>query len=234
MPVASPVCWALAALVLLAGASRQESSRAAGAEPAELSVADFGATPNDGENDAPGLRAALEACRRRGPTTLVLPPGRYDLRDEEAVRLMDDPVSALDAPVRHALQDDLLRWHSTFEGTTLHVTHDGQEAMRMADKIAVLEEGRIVQFATPVEIYQQPATRSVARAIGWPPINLLSGATLSNDSVVANFHWDQKLNVEVGVRAEAFSLLEATAEPADWHGLGVLGVVTRVTWIDGR
>jgi hypothetical protein len=82
MPVASPVCWALSALALLAGA-----------QPAELSVADFGATPNDGENDAPALRAALEACRRRGPTTLVLPPGRYDLRDEDAVRLMDEVMS---------------------------------------------------------------------------------------------------------------------------------------------
>jgi hypothetical protein len=103
MPVASLVCWALSVLALLAGAIRPESSRgprwpAAGCpgqghESAELSVVDFGATPNDGENDAPGLRAALEACRRRGPTTLVLPPGRYDLRDEEAVRLMDEVMS---------------------------------------------------------------------------------------------------------------------------------------------
>ena len=88
MPVASPVFWALSALALLAGASRQESSRAA--EPAELSVADFGATPNDGQNDAPGLRAALEACRRRGPTTLRLPralrpPGRGSRRSDGEV-----------------------------------------------------------------------------------------------------------------------------------------------------
>ena len=151
-----------------------------------------------------------------------------------AVRLMDEPLSALDAPVRHALQDDLLRWHSTFEGTTIHVTHDGQEAMRMADKIAVLDDGRIIQFTTPVEIYQQPATRSVARAVGWPPINLLSRETLSDDSVVANFHWDDDVAVEVGVRAEAFSALDPSVDPSDWRGLVVSGQVTRVTWIDGR
>lgn len=150
-----------------------------------------------------------------------------------AVRLMDEPLSALDAAVRHALQDDLLHWHSTFEGTTIHVTHDGQEAMRMADKIAVLDQGRIVQFAKPLEIYQRPATRSVARAVGWPPINLLSRETLSHDSVMANFAWDDDVEVEVGVRAEAFSVLDPSVDPGDWRGLVVSGDVTRVTWIDG-
>jgi ABC-type sugar transport system ATPase subunit len=151
-----------------------------------------------------------------------------------AVRLMDEPLSALDAPVRHALQDDLLRWHSTFEGTTIHVTHDGQEAMRMADKIAVLEEGRIVQFAKPREIYQQPETTSVARAVGWPPMNFLSRETLFEDSVLTNFHWDGDMDVEVGVRAEAFSVLDPSVDLGDWRGLVVSGEVTRVTWIDGR
>jgi ABC-type sugar transport system ATPase subunit len=150
-----------------------------------------------------------------------------------SVRLMDEPLSALDGAVRQALQDDLLRWHTTFSGTTIHVTHDGQEAMRMADRIAVLEEGRIVQFATPAEIYRQPATRSVARAVGWPPINLLSREALRQDSVVTNFHWDDDVDVQVGVRAEAFSVLDPSIDPGDWRGLVVSGEVTRVTWIDG-
>ncbi len=151
-----------------------------------------------------------------------------------SVRLMDEPLSALDAAVRHALQDDLLRRHSTFEGTTIHVTHDGQEAMRMADKIAVLEEGRIVQFAEPQEIYQHPETRSVARAVGWPPMNFLSRGCLDDESVVANFRWADNVDAEVGVRAEAFSVLDSDVNPGNCSGLVVMGNVTRVTWIDGR
>jgi ABC-type sugar transport system ATPase subunit len=90
-----------------------------------------------------------------------------------SIRLLDEPLSALDAPVRYGLQDDILRWHSTVPGTTIHVTHDGQEAMRMADKIAVMEDGNIVQFATPTEVFMKPNTVSVAQSIGSPPINLI-------------------------------------------------------------
>ncbi len=90
-----------------------------------------------------------------------------------SIRLLDEPLSALDAPVRYGLQDDILRWHSTVPGTTIHVTHDGQEAMRMADKIAVMENGNIVQFATPSKVFMKPQSVSVAQAIGSPPINLI-------------------------------------------------------------
>jgi ABC-type sugar transport system ATPase subunit len=89
-----------------------------------------------------------------------------------SVRLLDEPLSALDAPVRHELQNDILRWHATAAGTTIHVTHDGLEAMRMADKIAVMESGHVVQYASPAEIFARPNTVSVARATGAPPINL--------------------------------------------------------------
>ncbi len=82
------------------------------------------------------------------------------------VRLLDEPLSALDIPVRQTLQDDILRWHSSVPGTSIHVTHDGQEAMRMADKIGVMDNGQIVQFGTPLEIFTKPCTVSVAKAVG--------------------------------------------------------------------
>jgi ABC-type sugar transport system ATPase subunit len=145
---------------------------------------------------------------------------------------MDEPLSALDASVRHALQEDLLRWHSTFAGTSVHVTHDGQEAMRMADKIAVLEEGRIAQFASPAEIYERPATRSVARAVGWPPMNFLSRQILGDPSLRCNFPLGDE-DTEVGVRAEAFSVVDTADDADDRGGLMVSGKVTRVTRIDG-
>lgn len=93
-----------------------------------------------------------------------------------SVRLLDEPLSALDVPARYALQNDLVRWHLEAQGTTIHVTHDGHEAMRMADKIAVMDQGRIVQCGVPSEIYDRPATMLVAQSIGSPPINLLKAS----------------------------------------------------------
>lgn len=90
-----------------------------------------------------------------------------------SVRLLDEPLSALDGPVREMLQQDLLRWHHQVPGTTIHVTHDGQEAIRMADKLAVIEKGQIIQFASPDEIYCNPASVTVAQSLGSPAINLI-------------------------------------------------------------
>jgi hypothetical protein len=81
--------WLLPLLPLLATSSGGVDSLPDDAR-ATVSVADFGAVPNDGANDASALRAAVASCRGRGPTTLVFPPGRYDLRDEDAVRLMEE------------------------------------------------------------------------------------------------------------------------------------------------
>ena len=105
---------------------------------------------------------------------------------QSSVRLLDEPMSALDASARHSLQDDLLRWHHTVPGTTIHVTHDGYEAMRMADRIAILDQGRITQFDSPAKIYHHPRNLNVALAIGSPSINLIparieAGRLISGD-----------------------------------------------------
>jgi len=130
-----------------------------------------------------------------------------------SVRLLDEPLSALDIPVRHALQDDILRWHSTVPGTSIHVTHDGQEAMRMADKIAVMEAGQIVQFGTPIEVFTKPQTVSVAKAIGSPPIHLFPAKLVEgkiecrnpNIRVQTSFRsGDSDRELLIGVRPDSF------------------------------
>ncbi len=150
-----------------------------------------------------------------------------------SVRLMDEPLSALDAPLRHSLQEDLLRWHGCVEGTTLHVTHDGQEAMRMADKIAVMEDGRIVQCATPLEIYRRPRSRSVARAIGSPPINLLR-IGIGDDAIClrGGYGFDSIDAIEIGVRGESLDVWDSNRH-TDQQGITVTGRVVRATRIDG-
>ncbi len=85
---------------------------------------------------------------------------------EPPTMLMDEPFGALDAITRRRLQDELVRIHRTISQTVVFVTHDIEEALRLADKIAVMKDGRIEQFDTPLKIMQQPANQFVAELVG--------------------------------------------------------------------
>ena len=88
------------------------------------------------------------------------------LAPSPSLLLLDEPLSALDAQVREHLQLEIRRLQKQFNITTLMVTHDQEEAMVMADRIAIMQHGRIVQFDTPERIYRRPATPFVADFIG--------------------------------------------------------------------
>ncbi|NLX09932.1 MAG: ABC transporter ATP-binding protein [Chloroflexi bacterium] len=90
--------------------------------------------------------------------------------------LMDEPLSNLDAKLREALRVELQHLQKTEHSTTLFVTHDQIEALTMADRIAVLDAGHIVQIGTPDDIYDRPATTFVATLVGTPRINLVPAA----------------------------------------------------------
>lgn len=98
--------------------------------------------------------------------------GRAIVRDPR-VFLMDEPLSNLDAKLREALRIELKHIQKTRNSTTVFVTHDQVEALTMADRIAVLREGRVIQIGTPHDIYDRPATTFVAQLVGSPRINLL-------------------------------------------------------------
>ena len=100
--------------------------------------------------------------------------GRAIVR-EPRIFLMDEPLSNLDFKLRETLRVELKHLQKTQGSTTLFVTHDQIEALTMADRIAVLREGRIVQVGTPHDIYDRPATTFVAQLVGTPRINLLDG-----------------------------------------------------------
>ena len=89
------------------------------------------------------------------------------------VFLMDEPLSNLDAKLREAMRSELSRLQMQLGQTFFYVTHDQVEAMTMADRIAVLNEGKIHQIASPEMIYNRPADTFVAKFVGSPPINLL-------------------------------------------------------------
>src|SRR5215470_12299532 len=92
---------------------------------------------------------------------------------EPSVFLLDEPLSNLDAKLRHAAREELERFHRRVGTTTIYVTHDQVEAMAMGDRIVVLNRGVVHQFATPKEVYDDPADTFVATFLGSPPMNLV-------------------------------------------------------------
>ena len=92
-----------------------------------------------------------------------------------SVFLMDEPLSNLDAKLRSETRTELVELHQRLGATFVYVTHDQVEAMTMATEIAVLEQGRLQQVATPRMLYDAPANVFVARFIGNPPMNVLPG-----------------------------------------------------------
>jgi multiple sugar transport system ATP-binding protein len=101
---------------------------------------------------------------------------------EPAIFLMDEPLSSLDAKLRHDLRIELKRIQMSLGATILYVTHDQIEAMTLADRIGVLSQGRLVQVGTPTQVYQKPDSIDVARRLGSPRINLLPAGCLHVDA----------------------------------------------------
>ncbi|MGC9505792.1 ABC transporter ATP-binding protein [Baaleninema sp.] len=97
--------------------------------------------------------------------------GRAIVRQPRAF-LLDEPLSNLDAQLREETRAQLKELHQQLKITTIYVTHDQVEAMTLADRIVILDGGRIQQIGTPLELYDRPANRMVATFLGSPPTNL--------------------------------------------------------------
>lgn len=104
--------------------------------------------------------------------------GRVLVRPAD-IYLLDEPLSHLDAKLRATMRAELKAIAQNSNTTTIYVTHDYQEALALADRIAVLRKGKFVQIGTPVEIWREPIDSFVAKGLGQPEINLV-------DAVVAN------------------------------------------------
>ncbi|MBW4707402.1 sn-glycerol-3-phosphate ABC transporter ATP-binding protein UgpC [Roseobacter sp. YSTF-M11] len=100
--------------------------------------------------------------------------GRAIVRDPQ-VFLFDEPLSNLDAKLRIQMRTEIKELHQRLKTTTVFVTHDQIEAMTLADRIVVMQGGRIEQVGTPLELYDNPANAFVATFIGAPSMNLLAG-----------------------------------------------------------
>jgi hypothetical protein len=137
--------------------------------------------------------------------------GRALVRDVD-VFLFDEPLSNLDAKLRADLRIEIKQLHQKLHNTMIYVTHDQIEAMTLADRIAIMKGGKILQLASPDEIYNKPKVKYVAEFIGSPTMNFMNGSISSNqftsdlfDCALDDYESDQ-LNFSgeaiLGVRAE--------------------------------
>jgi multiple sugar transport system ATP-binding protein len=126
------------------------------------------------------------------------------------VFLMDEPLSNLDAKLRLAMRAQLKHIQKKLQTTTVYVTHDQIEAMTLADRIAIMDKGRIQQLGTPDEVYNNPSNVFVAGFIGSPPMNLIAGE-MANGLFKGNSTEVPKLGkasgkVTLGIRPEDVSI----------------------------
>lgn len=134
------------------------------------------------------------------------------------ILLMDEPLSNLDARLRIEMREEIRRIQQETGITTVFVTHDQEEALSIADKVMVLDQGKIQQLSDPVTLYQQPKNLFVAQFIGSPVINTLTknAALLNPHHPIMAFDWDK-----IGVRSEDLEI----GSPEDYL---VKAVVERV------
>jgi molybdopterin-binding protein len=129
---------------------------------------------------------------------------------EPRLLLLDEPLSALDPETREDLQREIARLHREMGTTTIHVTHDFEEAVALGDRIAVVHEGRIVQVGAPEDIFRRPNSEFVARFVGVR--NVFHGHILPK----ANGHQVLKLDgVEIAVLTELEGDVHASLRPED-------------------
>ncbi len=129
--------------------------------------------------------------------------GRAIVR-EPAAFLFDEPLSNLDAALRGNMRIEISELHHKLDTTMIYVTHDQVEAMTMADKIVVLNSGRIEQVGSPMDLYREPANVFVAGFIGSPSMNLITGNAATEEGATT-----------IGVRPEHFHL---SMSEGKWQG----------------
>jgi multiple sugar transport system ATP-binding protein len=137
--------------------------------------------------------------------------GRAIVRDPQ-VFLFDEPLSNLDAKLRVQMRAEIRELHQRLKTTTVYVTHDQIEAMTMADRIVVLQGGRIEQVGAPLELYDRPANTFVAGFIGSPSMNILPGVVEAGGVRVQG----ALLPLPVGMKTAAGRELRYGIRPEHW------------------
>lgn len=172
--------------------------------------------------------------------------GRAIVR-EPKVFLFDEPLSNLDAKLRVQMRIEIKRLQRRMDVTSIYVTHDQTEAMTLADRLAVINDGRIEQMGAPIDLYNDPATLFVASFIGSPQINLIparyDGKKLTSESIsFAGFKGlPEDTDLVLGIRPDDLEMgtkkqLEMRVDLVEQHGADnlVYGVLKGAATTDGE
>jgi multiple sugar transport system ATP-binding protein len=150
-----------------------------------------------------GIEALLERYPRQlsGGQRQRVAIGRAIVRNPQ-IFLFDEPLSNLDAQLRDEMRSEIKRLHQELGATMIYVTHDQIEAMTLADRIVLMNAGRIEQVGTPLDLYERPATRFVAGFLGSPKINFIPAMLVnSGDSLAVQLADGQSLALPVADRS---------------------------------
>lgn len=109
--------------------------------------------------------------------------GRAMVR-KPSVFLLDEPLSHVDAKVRHRMRVELNRLQRELNTTTIYVTHDYLEGLSLADRVGILNEGELIQVATPTQLYNKPVNEFVAKHVGQPELNLVDAEIISRNGAM--------------------------------------------------
>ena len=160
--------------------------------------------------------------------------GRAIVRQPE-VFLFDEPLSNLDAKLRTRMRVEIKKLHKKLDSTIIYVTHDQIEAMTLADRIVLMQDGHIVQVGSPLDMFNNPVNTFVATFIGSPPMNLIDGI-VEGDSISLNGGWVVPLPrpVEGAVnegQAVRFGFRADSLMPVG-HGVESVKDATQITTLD--
>jgi multiple sugar transport system ATP-binding protein len=154
---------------------------------------------------------------------------------EPRAYLMDEPLSNLDARLRVQMRGELKHLQHQLGTTTIYVTHDQAEAMTLASRVAVMKRGKLQQFDTPLNIYNQPANRFVAEFVGSPSMNFIDGkidnGVFEGDSIKLRVQRPDTNHITLGIRPEHIHVLtepENGAIPATIYVTELMGNETFV------
>ena len=155
--------------------------------------------------------------------------GRGLVREDVAAVLMDEPLTVIDPDLKFKLRRNLKEINEKYKTTLVYVTHDQTEAMTLADRLAVINDGRIEQMGAPIELYNNPATLFVASFIGAPQINLIpvqfkNNKLISGDIELSGFKGlPENTELVLGIRPDVITpnkngQLEIKVDLVEQHG----------------
>ena len=139
--------------------------------------------------------------------------GRAIVRNPD-VFLFDEPLSNLDAALRHETRVEIAKLHKHLDATTIYVTHDQVEAMTLADKIVVLKDGEVMQVGSPMDLFNMPANEFVAGFLGSPKMNFFEGTLSDVSGDKAGFNGE-------GITSKGIRLVSTQKAAGDTARLGI-------------